>query len=65
MCNPVTQCTGGRSQKLLNRSILFSNPDDANKLLACAGDESSNSVSYRVQLFCAIVVGVSLILQYK
>ncbi|XP_070565742.1 E3 ubiquitin-protein ligase rfwd3.L-like [Ptychodera flava] len=42
-CNAVQTFYGGSSMKLLTRSRLFQNPADCNKVLACAGDESSLS----------------------
>ena len=44
-CQPVNQCVGGSTQKLLSKSRLFTCPDDRNTLMVAAGDESSSSVS--------------------
>lgn len=44
-CQPINQCVGGPTQKLLSKSRLFTSPDDHNTLMVAAGDESSSSVS--------------------
>lgn len=46
-CQPINQCVGGPTQKLLSKSRLFTSPDDHNTLMVAAGDESSSSVSYK------------------
>lgn len=44
-CKPLAQCTGGATQKLLSRSVLFTNPDNNDSLIAAAPDEASKAVS--------------------
>lgn len=44
-CDLVHSFQGGRTQSVLSKSALVPNPSDPNKLLVCAGDETSNAVS--------------------
>ena len=41
----VQQCVGGGIQRLLARSAVYLNPSEDGKLLVCAGDEDTKSVS--------------------
>ncbi|XP_067655672.1 E3 ubiquitin-protein ligase rfwd3.S-like [Haliotis asinina] len=43
-CDVVHTFQGGRTQSVLSRSALVPNPSDPNKLLVCAGDETSNAI---------------------
>ncbi|XP_052215341.1 E3 ubiquitin-protein ligase RFWD3-like isoform X2 [Dreissena polymorpha] len=43
-CQTVHTFHGGRTHTLLSRSIVMQHPGDRQRLLVCAGDETSNSV---------------------
>ncbi|KAK3735543.1 hypothetical protein QZH41_016125, partial [Actinostola sp. cb2023] len=42
-CTALAQCTGGSIQKLLSRSVLFTNPDNSEKLIVAAPDEAAKA----------------------
>ena len=47
--HPIVQCYGGTAHKLLGHSTLFTSPENRTKLIACAGDEASQSVTQKLQ----------------
>lgn len=53
-CNVIHTFHGGRTQTILSKTILQRHPGDMNRLLVCAGDETSNSVSVKLQMSCYV-----------
>ena len=43
----IQQCFGGNRAQALTRSNMFTCPDDESRLMICAGDEVSSSVSHK------------------
>ena len=45
-CNVIQTFHGGRTQTVLSKSLLVCHPSDNSRLIVCAGQEASSSVSY-------------------